>query len=175
MAEYSGVDEARLRPYLFVHHGERAVDHLFMTVSGLDSMVTGESQIRYQVRNALQTAREAAAVGPTLSDVVETSLRVGKRVQTETRIDEAGRSLADEGFTALGGRGVPMDGATVVVLGAGSMASVAAVAHVEVRTRRKSDELGTRIDIEGSEVKKQEACQAQPGTRSAGLITTQLP
>lgn len=48
-----------------------------------------------------------------------------------------------------------------------ALASVAAVAHVELRTRRKSDELGTRIDIEGSEVKKQEACQAQPGTSIA--------
>ncbi len=45
-----------------------------------------------------------------------------------------------------------------------ALASVSAVAHVELRTRRKSDELGTRIDIEGSEVKKQEACQTQPGT-----------
>jgi glutamyl-tRNA reductase len=128
LAEYSGVDEARLRPYLFVHHGERAVDHLFMTVSGLDSMVTGESQIRYQVRNALQTAREAAAVGPTLSDVVETSLRVGKRVQTETQIDQAGRSLADEGYEALAEHGLSVESSTVLVLGAGSMAAVAAAA-----------------------------------------------
>lgn len=128
LAAHSGVDEGRLRPHLFVHHAERAADHLFMTASGLDSMVTGESQIRFQVRNALQRGRAAGTVGPTLSDLVEASLRVGKRVQTETRIDQAGRSLADEGFADLAERGVPTQGATVVVLGAGSMASVAAVA-----------------------------------------------
>ena len=128
IAEHSGVDETRLRPHLFVHHADRAAEHLFMTASGLDSMVTGESQIRFQVKNALQTAREAGTVGPTLSDVAEAALRVGKRVQTETRIDQAGRSLADEGFVALDELGVDVSGATVLVLGAGSMASVAAVA-----------------------------------------------
>ena len=127
LSRHSGVEAQRLAPHLFVHHGESAAEHLFRTSSGLDSMVTGESQIRYQVRGALQTARDAGAVGPALSDLVETALRVGKRVQAETRIDETGRSLADEGYTALVGRGVPLDGATVVVLGAGSMASVAAI------------------------------------------------
>lgn len=127
LSQHSGVDAQRLAPHLFVHHGESAAEHLFRTSSGLDSMVTGESQIRYQVRGALQAARDAGVVGPALSDLVETALRVGKRVQTETRIDEAGRSLADEGYAALEHRGIPLDGATVVVLGAGSMASVAAV------------------------------------------------
>jgi glutamyl-tRNA reductase len=124
----SGVSEDRLRPHLFVHHSERAADHLFLTAAGLDSMVTGESQIRFQVRAALQAARDAGTVGPTLSGLVEAALRVGKRVQTETRIDQAGRSLADEGYEALAERDLPVDGATVLVLGAGSMASVAAVA-----------------------------------------------
>jgi DNA mismatch repair protein MutL len=45
-----------------------------------------------------------------------------------------------------------------------AMASIAAIAQVELRTRRHSDELGTRIQIEGSEVKKQEPCQCSRGT-----------
>jgi glutamyl-tRNA reductase len=128
LAEHSGVGEARLREHLFVHHADRAAEHLFLTTSGLDSMVTGESQIRFQVKHAVQAAREAGTLGPVLSDVVEAALRVGKRVQTETRIDQAGRSLADEGFAALDDLGVGVGGATVLVLGAGSMAAVAAVA-----------------------------------------------
>lgn len=128
LAEHSGVGPDRLRPHLFVHHAERAADHLFMTAAGLDSMVTGESQIRFQVRNALAHARDAGTVGATLIDLVEAALRAGKRVQTETGIDRAGRSLADEGFAALSEQGVDVDGATVLVLGAGSMAAVAAVA-----------------------------------------------
>lgn len=45
-----------------------------------------------------------------------------------------------------------------------ALASIAAVAQVEMRSRRPEDELGTRILIEGSELKVQEPCQTAPGT-----------
>jgi DNA mismatch repair protein MutL len=45
-----------------------------------------------------------------------------------------------------------------------AMASIAAIAQVELKTRRHEDELGTCILIEGSEVVSQEACSANTGT-----------
>lgn len=45
-----------------------------------------------------------------------------------------------------------------------ALASIAAVAQVEMRTRQHNKELGTRIVIEASEVKVQEPCQCAPGT-----------
>ena len=45
-----------------------------------------------------------------------------------------------------------------------AMASIAAIAHVELRSRRHRDEIGVRIHMEGSEVKSQEACQCTAGT-----------
>lgn len=48
-----------------------------------------------------------------------------------------------------------------------ALASIAAVAQVEMRSRRQADELGTRIVIEGSEVKVQEPCQCPVGTSIA--------
>ncbi|GAB3539709.1 DNA mismatch repair endonuclease MutL [Spirosoma fluminis] len=45
-----------------------------------------------------------------------------------------------------------------------ALASIAAVAQVEMRTRRAEDELGTLIRIEGSDVKTQEAISCLPGT-----------
>lgn len=45
-----------------------------------------------------------------------------------------------------------------------ALASIAAVAHVELRTRRRDDELGVRLVLEQSEVKIQEACQCAAGT-----------
>src|SRR5476651_2423752 len=45
-----------------------------------------------------------------------------------------------------------------------AMASIAAIAQVELKTRRYDDELGTSILIEGSEVIKQEPCQCEAGT-----------
>lgn len=45
-----------------------------------------------------------------------------------------------------------------------ALASIAAVAQVELKTRRDEDQMGTLIQIEGSEVKLQEACAAPKGT-----------
>jgi DNA mismatch repair protein MutL len=45
-----------------------------------------------------------------------------------------------------------------------ALASIAAVAQVELKTRRHDDEVGTAIRIEGSEVKEQEAVSTPVGT-----------
>ena len=46
-----------------------------------------------------------------------------------------------------------------------ALASIAAVAQVELRTRRNGDELGTFIEIEGSQVVRQEVEQCAVGTQ----------
>lgn len=45
-----------------------------------------------------------------------------------------------------------------------ALASIAAIAQVEMRTRQHNQELGTRIVIEGSHVQSQEPCQCMAGT-----------
>lgn len=44
-----------------------------------------------------------------------------------------------------------------------ALASICAVAHVELQTRRPEDEMGTKIEIHGSEVISQEPCQCAVG------------
>ena len=48
-----------------------------------------------------------------------------------------------------------------------ALASIAAIAQVELKTRQAENELGVCIEIEGSEVKNQEACSAPAGTSIA--------
>lgn len=45
-----------------------------------------------------------------------------------------------------------------------ALASIAAIAQVEMKTRRAEDEIGVKIEIEASEVKLQEACSTPAGT-----------
>ncbi len=45
-----------------------------------------------------------------------------------------------------------------------ALASIAAIAHVEMKTRRAEDEIGTFLSIAGSEIKKQEPMALNPGT-----------
>ncbi|WP_400078072.1 DNA mismatch repair endonuclease MutL [Winogradskyella sp. R77965] len=48
-----------------------------------------------------------------------------------------------------------------------ALASIAAIAHVELKTKRAEDELGTAIEIEGSAVKSQEVSVTPTGTSVA--------
>ena len=45
-----------------------------------------------------------------------------------------------------------------------ALASIAAIAQVELKTKRIGDEIGVQIDIEGSEIKRQEAVSCPEGT-----------
>jgi len=48
-----------------------------------------------------------------------------------------------------------------------ALASICAIAHVEMKTRKQNDEIGIHIINEGSKVKSQEACQCEKGTSIA--------
>ncbi|MEU4408341.1 glutamyl-tRNA reductase [Streptosporangium sp. NPDC023963] len=126
LSAHSGVSMEQLASHLYVHYEDRAVEHLFSVGSGLDSMVVGEGQILGQVRSALRLAQEEGTLGPTLNELVQQSLRVGKRSHTETGIDRAGASLVGVGLTlaerALG----PLQGKRALVVGAGSMSALSA-------------------------------------------------
>ncbi|MEU0563978.1 glutamyl-tRNA reductase [Nonomuraea sp. NPDC005983] len=123
LSVHSGVPLDELTPHLYVHYEDRAVEHLFSMVCGLDSMVVGEGQILGQVRQALKLGQKQGTVGATLNEVVQRALRVGKRAHTDTSIDHAGASLVTAGLALAG----ELAGRRALVVGAGSMSSLAAV------------------------------------------------
>ena len=139
-----GVSAASLPGLCSVRYDEAAVAHLFTVTAGLDSMVVGENQILGQVKNALSHAQSAGAVGTSLNVLFQQGLRVGKRVQHETSVGTAGRSLMTAALDELISQGVRLDGRRALVLGAGSMASLAAHtltgvgAHVTVVNRTEA-------------------------------------
>ena len=114
-----------LLPHLYVHYDDGAVAHLFHVTAGLDSMVMGEAQILGQAREALRAGQELGTIGPALNLLFQQALRVGKRTHTETDIDGAAPSLVTAALEhAIGERG-DLTSASVVIVGAGSMAALA--------------------------------------------------
>lgn len=122
----AGVDVDVLEDNCAVFYDEAAVSHCFTVTSGLDSMVAGEHQILGQVRQALNQAQAEGAVGTALHALFQQSLRVAKRVQTETAAGAAGRSLVTAAIDELADRGIGVGGMRALVVGAGSMAALAA-------------------------------------------------
>jgi glutamyl-tRNA reductase len=143
LARHAAMPLAELTPHLYVHYEDRAVQHLLSVACGLDSMVIGESQILGQVRQALRKAGDQGTLCRSLSDLGSLALRAGKRAHSETGIDRAGASLVSVGLTAAakrlhgpgsaradrpapeGGSPGALDGISVLVVGAGSMSSLA--------------------------------------------------
>jgi glutamyl-tRNA reductase len=162
LARHCGVEPADLTAHLYVHYEERAVSHLLAVACGLDSVVVGEGQILGQVRSALKLAEEHGTIGRVLGELGRLALRAGKRARAETGIDRAGQSLvslAIELAAARLGSGQPLAGRAlagrpVLVVGAGSMSTLAATtaaksgaASIAVanRTRRHAERLAARV------------------------------
>lgn len=132
----------QLTPHLYWHTGDRAISHLFRVAASLDSMIVGESQILGQLKDAFEIALTHKTTGVILNKVVKKAISVAKRVRTETKIAEMAVSvsytaveLAKKIFSDLRDK-------TVLLVGAGEMAKLAArhfiasgVRHVRVTTR----------------------------------------
>ena len=162
LARHSGIPLTELTPHLYVHYEDRAVQHLLAVASGLDSMVVGETQILGQVRQALALAREQGTLGRVLDDLGALALRAAKRAHAETGIDRAGANLVSVGVGLAAARlrpgspaaGQPLAGLSVLVVGAGSMSSLAvATANrlgaasivIANRTARRADRLAASV------------------------------
>jgi glutamyl-tRNA reductase len=175
LAGQSAIALDELSEHLYVHYAAAGVEHLFSVAAGLDSMVVGEPQILGQLRAAYAGAEQAGTIGRTLHEVVQQALRVGKRIHTETGIGAAGASVVSEALAAtaaaLAGapgvngaanvnvNGAGLAGRQVLVLGAGSMGSLAAaqlrragVAEIVVanRTHVSAQRLATLCQAEGT-------------------------
>jgi glutamyl-tRNA reductase len=126
LSEHTGVGLEELTAHLYVHYEDRAVHHLFSVACGLDSMVVGEGQILGQLRDALSLAQEQSTAGRGLNELFQQALRVGKRAHAETGIDKAGQSLVTFGLERVAAGAGPIAGKRALVVGAGSMSSLAA-------------------------------------------------
>ena len=110
-----------------------------------NSLDAGASHIRVIVRDAGRTLLQVVDDGKGMSP---TDARMAFERHATSKISQASDLFQ---LRTMGFRGE-------------ALASVCAVAHVEVQTRRAEDEVGTRLEIAGSEVLTQEMVQCPVGT-----------
>ena len=142
LEDFQGLPRGWVAERSVVHFGDAVIHHLFLVVSGLDSMVPGEAQIQGQVRETYRAASEIGSVGPNLHTLFRWALEAGKRARTDTALAQARRGLSTAAVEAVATKLGDLQGKSVLMVGTGKMAGMAIPvlrereAEVRVATRR---------------------------------------
>ncbi len=111
----------------FFRHGtEAATRHLFKVVSGLDSMVLGETEILGQVKKAYQSAHAHGATGRHLNRLFQRAFNVAKEVRTKTQITRGSVSVGSAAVELAERIFGELSRCHVMILGAGETAELTA-------------------------------------------------
>lgn len=111
---------------MFQYTDAEAIKHAFRVAASLDSMIVGEPQILGQVKDAFHCAQAAGTVGHTLTRLMNRAFAVAKKVRNETAIAANAISISYVAFELARKVFDSLEGTTVLLLGAGEMAELAA-------------------------------------------------
>ncbi len=176
------VGEADMAGHVQTYVGEQALQHLFRVAAGLESVALGEPQILGQLKDAAQLAQQNGTLFGALDLIIRQAVSAGKRIRTETPLGSRARSLSDLAIDVLAGQGRISEGTHALVIGAGTMGSIAATrlhalgARVSVlsRTRASQDRLAEAIGgtAVSWETVPEECAVIIAATSDAGYILT---
>ena len=123
LARFHDLDPAEVIGHLYQYSDDAAVEHLFTVAASLDSMVLGEPQILAQVKEAYQAATQQDNTGPLMHAVFQASLRVARRVATETALHQRRVSIPSVAVADFARQVFErFDDKEILVIGAGEMA-----------------------------------------------------
>lgn len=160
LAEYHQCPPERLAPHLIFRQGRKAVEHLFRVAAGLEALVMGETQITAQVKNALDTARRAGAVGEILGRVCESALAASKTVRAETHLGEGPNSISAAAVDLAQKIFGELSASRVLVVGAGNTGQLTLGHLLEYRPASLS--IINRTHAVALELAAEHDCRAAP-------------
>ena len=156
----TGVSLDLLRKNVAVYRGREALERLFSLASGLDSMVVGEDQILGQVRRAYVRAKKVGAAKLVLDRAFMCAINTGRKVRSETRIDEGSVSVSSAAVDLAAKELGDLKSKTALVVGAGEAGSIVAETlrrrgakrvRVANRTYERAVELAAKVSGEAVE------------------------
>jgi glutamyl-tRNA reductase len=130
------------------YEGAECAQHLFRVVSGLDSMVLGETEILGQAKKAYESAKQSGAAGPYLHRLFQRAFRVAKQVRTHTEITRGAVSVGSVAVDLAEKIFGHLANCKVLVLGAGETSERTARALVSrgISDLRVSNRSGERAE-----------------------------
>jgi len=124
IAEATQTDAALFADKLTIHYDKDVPTHLFQVASGIKAIIPGEYEVLGQIRRALEFAQIEHTSGTELDELFTRAIATGRKVRSTTNIAKGTTSFAQAAtqLAAEQHKG-PLDGASVVVIGAGQLAS----------------------------------------------------
>ena len=113
-----------LNDYLYHYHDLQAVEHLYRVAAGLNSLVKGEDQILAQLKNQFRDYKEEQLTASYLNQLCLEAIKVGKRVRTESKINERAVSVSYAAVELARDIFGSLEGEKVMILGAGETAEL---------------------------------------------------
>ncbi|HEX3947072.1 MAG TPA: glutamyl-tRNA reductase [Acidimicrobiales bacterium] len=142
LAEKAGLPPSALEEKSTIRFDDDVAAHLFSVASGLESAVLGEGEVLGQVRRAWERAQGERVSGPVLSELFRHAVQAGKRVRSETAISRGTTSFSHAAVElAEARRAGGLAGATVAVVGAGTMGAGVLQALLSLSADRRPAEL----------------------------------
>lgn len=115
-----------LRQHMYIFRDQQAIEHMFAVTSGVDSLVLGETQITGQFKEAVQFASHLNILGGIFNRLSQDALSIAKKVRTHTDIGRKPVSISHAAIDLANRVYGNIADHTVLIIGAGEMASVAA-------------------------------------------------
>lgn len=131
LANVKKIAPTQFADHLYYFSDADAARHLFRVASSLDSMIVGETQILGQVKQSYKIATEAGTTRRVLHKLLHHAIHTAKRVRTETRIASSAVSLSSAAVELARKTFGKLENKTVLLIGAGEMAELAAKHLIE--------------------------------------------
>ena len=153
--ESTGMTEEEADRYLYRYTDNDAVQHLARVSAGLESLVLGEPQILGQVSEAFSQAIAHGSCHAVLTTVFRGAIKAGRRARVETAINRSPATVSSVAVKLAADAIERLESATVVLVGAGEMAELAALAltqrgvtdvRIVSRTREHAAALAHRVN-----------------------------
>jgi len=154
---YHGVDQ-RLEREIYRYEEPRSIEHLFCVVSGLDSMVFGETEVLGQVKQAYERALACKNTGKALNQLFQRAFQVAKKIRSQTQITRGSVSVGSVAVELAEKIFGELAGSQVMIIGAGDTSE---------KTARSLQSRGLRVVLVANRThERAEALAAELGGRA---------
>lgn len=149
--------------HFYIKENIDAAEHLFKVVSGLDSLIFGEDQIIGQVKTAFKFSLDNNLPGSVLTRMFNKAFEAGKRVRTETTINQGAGSVSSAAVELCYTKFNALKSKSILLVGAGQTGELALLnfakrkcknIRVTNRTFEKAQAIAKKYDGEAFELNR---------------------